>query len=189
MGILNRFFLFVLTLFFVLLSLGVLAVCLQVVPEHYWLNELRFALGRTETVAVFAAVLFLSLHLLLVSCSRQAPKKVSHGELVMVESSMGEVGVALEAVRGLVEKLVREVRGVRDAKVKVCSAKKGEGEPLSVSLALIIGQETNVAEVSAAASQLISSRLEKILGYSQVPVEVLITDITNAAPDRKHRVV
>jgi uncharacterized alkaline shock family protein YloU len=58
-----------------------------------------------------------------------------------------------------------------------------------VSLALIIGQETNVAEVSAAASRLVSGQLEKILGFSQVPVEVLITDITNAAPDRKHRVV
>jgi uncharacterized alkaline shock family protein YloU len=99
------------------------------------------------------------------------------------------VGVALDAVRGLVEKLVRDVRGVRDAKVKVRSWPKGEGEPLSVSLALIIGQETNVAEVSAAASRLVSGQLEKILGFSQVPVEVLITDITNAAPDRKHRVV
>jgi uncharacterized alkaline shock family protein YloU len=54
---------------------------------------------------------------------------------------------------------------------------------------LIIGQETNVAEVSAAASRMVSGQLEKILGFSQVPVEVLITDITNAAPDRKHRVV
>lgn len=189
MGIINRFFLFVFALFLVMLSLAVLAMCLQIVPEHYWLNELRFALGRPETIAVSAAAFFLSLHLMLLSFSRQAPKTVSHGELVMVESSMGEVGVALDAVRGLVDKLVRDVRGVRDAKVKVRSARKGEGEPLSVSLALIIGQETNVAEVSAAASGLVSAQLEKILGYSQVPVEVLITDITNAAPDRKHRVV
>jgi uncharacterized alkaline shock family protein YloU len=97
--------------------------------------------------------------------------------------------VALEAVRGLVEKLVRDVRGVRDAKVKVKSLPKGEGEPLSVSLALIIGQESNVAEVSVAVSAVVSSHLHKVLGYSQVPVEVVVTDITNAAPDRKHRVV
>ena len=58
-----------------------------------------------------------------------------------------------------------------------------------MSLALIIGQETNVAEVSEAVSNMVSSQLQNILGYSQVPVEVLITDITNAAPDRKHRVV
>ena len=189
MGIINRFFLFVFALFLVLLSLGVLAVCLQIVPEHYWLNELRFALGRQETIVASAAAFFLSMHLVLLSLSRQAPKAVSQGELVMVESSAGQVGVALDAVRGLVDKLVRDVRGVRDAKVKVRSMPKGEGEPLSISLALIIGQETNVAEVSAAASRLVSGQLEKILGYSQVPVEVLITDITNAAPDRKHRVV
>ena len=121
MGIINRFFLFVFALFLVMLSLAVLAMCLQIVPEHYWLNELRFALGRTETIAVSAAAFFLSLHLMLLSFSRQAPKTVSHGELVMVESSMGEVGVALDAVRGLVDKLVRDVRGVRDAKgASVC---------------------------------------------------------------------
>lgn len=189
MGIINRFFLFVFALFLVMLSLGVLAVCFHIVPEHYWLNELRFALSRPETIAASVVVFLLSLHLLLLSFSRQSPRKTTHGELVMVESSIGEVGVDLEAVRGLVEKLVRDVRGVRDAKVKVQSARKGEGDPLSVSLALIIGQETNVAEVSAAASGLVSRQLAKILGYSQVPVEVMITDITNAAPDRKHRVV
>ncbi len=189
MGIINRFFLFVFALFLVLLSLAVLAVCLQVVPEHYWLNELRFVLGRPETIVVSAVAFFLSLHLVLLSFSRQAPKSVSHGELVMVESSAGQVGVALDAVRSLVDKLVRDVRGIRDAKVKVKSAPKGAGEPLSVSLALIIGQETNVAEVSEAVSNMVSSQLQNILGYSQVPVEVLITDITNAAPDRKHRVV
>lgn len=189
MGIINRFFLFVFALFLALLSLCVLAACLQVVPEHYWLNELRFVLGRPETIATSAVVFFLSLHLVLLSFSRQSPKAVSHGELVMVESSAGQVGVALEAVRSLVDKLVRDVRGVRDARVKVRSLPKGEGEPLSVSMALIIGQETNVAEVSAAASAVVSSHLQKILGYSQVPVEVLITDITNAAPDGKHRVV
>lgn len=189
MGIINRFFLFVTALFLALLSLGVLAVCLQVMPEHYWLNELRFVLGRQETLAVFAAAFFLSLHLVLLSFSRQPSKSVSHGELVMVESSAGQVGVALEAVRGLVEKLIRDVRGVRDAKVKVKALPQGEGAPLAVSLALIIGQETNVAEVSAAVASLVSGRLQKILGFSQVPVEVQIADITNAAPDRKHRVV
>ena len=189
MGIINRFFLFVFALFLALFSLCVLAVCLQVVPEHYWLNELRFVLARPETIAVSAVVFFISLHLVLLSFSRQAPRTVSQGELVMVDSSAGQVGVALEAVRGLVEKLVRDVRGVRDAKVKVKSLPKGEGEPLSVSLALIIGQESNVAEVSAAVSVVVSSHLHKVLGYSQVPVEVVVTDITNAAPDRKHRVV
>ena len=59
MGIINRFFLFVFALFLVLLSLGVLAVCLQIVPEHYWLNELRFALGRQETIVASAAAFFL----------------------------------------------------------------------------------------------------------------------------------
>lgn len=189
MGIINRFFLFVFTVFMVMLSLGVLAVCLQIVPEHYWLNELRFALGRTETMAGAVVVLLVSLHLLLLSFSRHTPKAVSHGELVMVKSQAGEVGVALDAVRGLVDKLVRDVRGVRDAKVKVFSVKKEGEPPLSVSLSLIIGQECNVADVSAAASELVSSHLSKVLGYGQVPVEVTIADITNASPDRKHRVV
>ena len=58
MGIINRFLLFVFALFLVMLSLAVLAMCLQIVPEHYWLNELRFALGRTETIAVSAAAFF-----------------------------------------------------------------------------------------------------------------------------------
>lgn len=191
MGFLNRFFLMLSMLVMMATALAVLSVCLHVLPEHYWLNEVHYAVSRPETIAVAIVVLLISLNLFFTAFSRQAPRERSGGEFVVVSGASGDVRVSLSAVRTLLEKLVRDVRGVRDARVQVRAATDAKARhPLRVEMSLAVGQEANVSGISETATARVREQLADSLGFQDVPVAVDIADISNAAPpDRKRRVV
>ena len=191
MGILNRFFLMLASLALLAIALAVLTVSLRLLPQSYWLNELNFLLGRPETIAVSVIALLIALQLFFASFSRdKRPSESTRGEFVMVSGANGEVRVSLSAIRELVDRLVREVRGIRDVQVKVSTVKdKKAVQPLKVALSLVIGQDANVKDVSAAAVANVQQQLVKVMGFAEVPVSVDVAAISNAAPDRKRRVV
>jgi len=190
MGFLNRFFLVLSTLVMMAAALSLLAVCLRILPEHYWLNEVHYAISRPETIAVAVVILLVGLNLFFAAFSRQAPKERSSGEFVVVASATGDVRVSLVAVRELLEKLVKDVRGVRDTRVQVMAARDAKaGHPLRVELSLAIGQEDNVSSVSEAAVARVHQQLADSLGFQDVPVNVDIIAISNVAQNRKRRVV
>lgn len=189
MGIITRFFLFLLSLCVALLSLCVLAVVLGLVPDTVWLNELRFAAAQQETVIASVLVLLVALYLLLASFGSSKPKEKRHGELILVESAHGRTGVELDAVRELVDRLVRDVRGVRDVRTRVSVPREKDSSPLALDLTLVIGQEASAGAVAEAVRERVQAQLDSALDVKSVPVAVTIKGITNAAPNRKQRVV
>lgn len=191
MGILNRFFLLLASLVLLAASLAVLAVVLHLLPESFWYNQLMFAVARPETVAAAIVTLLISLHLFFVSFSRHSPKPAtSKGEFLIVDGASGEVRVALPAISDLVEKLVAEVHGVRDVRVRTTASRDPKEErPLQIALSLAVGREINVGTVSSMVVGRVKQQLEQTMGLTDVPVMVDVTAITNAAPERKRRVV
>lgn len=189
MGIISRFFLFLLSLGVALLSLVVLAVVLGLLPDSVWLNELKFAAAQQETAIASAVVLVVSLFLALATLGSSKPKEKRHGELILLESSHGKTGVELDAVRELVDRLVRDVRGVRDVRTKVSAVQKKDAPPLALELTLVIGQEAGAGAVADTVRECVQAQLASALDLRDVPVMVTIKGITNAAPNRKQRVV
>ena len=59
MGVFNRFLLFLYTLLFGVVSLGVVLLVFNVVPERVLLNDYQFAVTQWQTGAVAAVVLLL----------------------------------------------------------------------------------------------------------------------------------
>lgn len=84
---------------------------------------------------------------------RVKPKRHSDDkEALIVHGELGEVKVAVDAIRNLVDRTTRCVHGVRDVKAKV-EAQVSKDSPeaaavVNIELKLVIGQESNVAEVS-----------------------------------------
>ena len=81
MGIINRFLLFVSMIGLALLSVLVLVLCMGVLPESIWLNEIHYILSRRETVAVSVVLLLVALHLLGVSLRGRAERTHERGRL------------------------------------------------------------------------------------------------------------
>jgi len=193
MGIINRFLLFLYTISFALLSLGLIVVCLQIVPTQYIWNEFFYLSGRWETGAVAFVVFLWSIHLL--SLSFVSTKKSSYDkEAIIVHGSMGDVRVSVAAIRNMVDKVTRMVSGVRDVKVQVTAERSKtkerlpEGTSVQIKLRIIIGQESNVAKISDAIQDTVQSHLQEFIGLKNFSVNISVADISNAAIE-KQRVV
>jgi hypothetical protein len=191
MGLVNRFFLFLYALAGVVLALGTAVVFLQLVPEHYLRELYDGAMGQWDIVAGTAAAVFLlSVHFLVYSLMGSAKKAHEEKEVILIHSAAGDVKVAVDAVKNMIEKVTRMTSGVRDAKIRVRAEKtSGVDSFVKIGIHIVIGQEQNVAEVSDTIRASVRQHLEQTVGVKDFALDIAVDDISNAAVTKKQRVV
>ena len=189
MSVINRFLLLLLSLAGTALALSVLGAFCQLLPEQVWLEQIHFALSRQETAVVAVICLLISVKLLVAVFGRNGEKATSKGEYIISSGAQGEVRVALDAIRSLADRMAHEVHGVRDARVKVIAKRGRDADALSLNLSLVVGREVDIAKLSAALVADIQQQLEHIMSLSDVPVNIVVSDVSDEAPAKKHRVV
>ena len=129
MGIINRFLLFVSMIGLALLSVLVLVLCMGVLPESIWLNEIHYILSRRETVAVSVVLLLVALHLLGVSLRGRAERTHERGDFILLQGAEGGVRVALPAIRAMAERTLLSLHGIRMAKVRAQRVRASKNAP------------------------------------------------------------
>ena len=191
MSIINRFLLLILSLTGLAVAGVVVAAATQVLPENVWLKQVHYFLPRPETLGGAAVMFLISLKLLLAVFKRTPKEKYSSkGEYVIDAGPKGEVRVALEAIRSLADRMAREVHGVRDARVKIKAKNKAEGEAsLSMDMDLTVGREADVSQVAATLTERLQSHLARTMGLTDVPINVVVSEVSDLQPEKKHRVV
>ena len=191
MSIINRFLLLLLSLTGIALSGAVLAAAVQVLPENVWLKQLHFALAQKETLAVCVVALLICMKLLLAVFSRKPSEpSTSKGEYVIDAGPKGEVRVALEAIRSLADRMAREVHGVRDANVRIKAKNPKEGAAsLSLDVDLTVGREANVSLVARTLTDRVQEHFRRTMALEDVPVNVVVSEVSDVQPEKKHRVV
>ncbi len=191
MGIINRFLLFVSMIGLALLSVLVPVLCMGVLPESVWLNEIHYILSRRETVAVSVVLLLVALHLLGVSLRGRAERTHERGDFILLQGAEGGVRVALPAIRAMAERTLLSLHGIRMAKVRVqrVRASKNAPETLRLVLDLTVSRGTPVASLTEAAAAAIRTELRETMGLEDVAVESHITAFSDAVPAGKRRVV
>ena len=191
MSIINRFLLLLLSLTGIALSGAVLAAAVQVLPENVWLKQLHFALAQKETLAVCVVALLICMKLLLAVFSRKPSEpSTSKGEYVIDVGPKGEVRVALEAIRSLADRMAREVHGVRDANVRIKAKNPKEGAAsLSLDVDLTVGREADVSLVARTLTDRVQEHFRRTMALEDVPVNVVVSEVSDVQPEKKHRVV
>ena len=191
MSIINRFLLLLLSLTGIALSGAVLAAAVQVLPENVWLKQLHFALAQKETLAVCVVALLICMKLLLAVFSRKPSElSTSKGEYVIDAGPKGEVRVALEAIRSLADRMAREVHGVRDANVRIKAKNPKEGAAsLSLDVDLTVGREAEVSLVAKTLTDRVQEHFRRTMALEDVPVNVVVSEVSDVQPEKKHRVV
>ncbi len=197
MGFINRFLLFLYALAVALAALGVIVLCLPVIPVPVVLNEVAFALSRWETMAGAALVFLLSVHLVACSfsgSSKREEKAEKDPEAVIVKGAAGEIRVATSAVSSLAEKSALKVHGVESAEAKVQSRRVVQGEGKEASSTVVIGLEVglgggqNVTQVSDAVRAAVSEQMSNVLGLTEYSIDISVTEIAGKDAAKKSRV-
>ena len=191
MGIINRLLLLPYVLFMMALSLAVISVALRIIPENVWLNEVRYALAQQELLAVCGVLFLVSFKLFFAVFSRTSKTARTHGEFMVVDTPAGAVQVALPAICGIVERVALSMQGVRTANAVISvhdAPKDSLTTPMQVEIKITLADHTSLHTISTELTQRVHKSLHDALGIAEVPVTLLVTEISNAAGGTKRSV-
>lgn len=187
MGIINRILLFAYALFFGAVCAGAAGLCLHIVPERVFFNEYEYLVNQWQTGAVAGVLLLVSIHLILCSFAGSGKNTVSSGDVLVVQGTVGQVSVSLEAIRDMAERLAAGVHGVRQARAFV-ERRRDEGDFLKLDMRLGIGQERGVAAISDDVRLQLDRYVTQVAGIDNVEVAVSVQSIASGVSVKKRRI-
>lgn len=189
MGILNRALLFVYTLFWGLVAIGVICVYLQIIPDRVLFNEYEYAVKQWQTAAVAGVVFLTSIHLLFCSLAQNKDKEVTARELLIARGEGGEVNISLAAIRSMAEGMADNIRGVRSAKAKTrVEHRKNQGDFLKLDMQLEVGQERSITDISDELRAQLQAYLTNTAGINDVEISVSVQSIVSGVSVKKRRI-
>jgi len=170
MGIIDRIILSIYTLLLAFLSLGVILLSLRLISLDLVWTGISHISGEWEAGVVGAVFLLISIRLLLAGMrSRRTQNTIVH------HHEMGDVHISLDAIKNLVEKTARSVRGVRGVKVRVSNDSKG----LIIILKAVVSPEVHVPSISSELQQRIHDCIKNTVGVEVADVEIVVENISN----------
>ena len=188
MGFINRVLLFFYTLFFGIVSLGVILLVFNVIPERVLLNEYQYAVHQWQTGAIAGVVFLLSVHLLFCAFAGKRKTETTSGDIVLVHGEVGDVNVSLNAIKEMVERISSNVRGVREAKVKcVLEHSEEKGDYLRLDIRINVGQERSIAAISDELRTLAGKYLTVIACINNYEIAVSVLEIVSGVVVKKRR--
>ncbi len=188
MGFINRILLFFYTLCFGAVSLGVILLVFNIVPERVLLNEYQYAVTQWQTGAIAGVVFLISIHLLFCAFSTKGNKETTSGEIILVHGEAGDVSVSLNAVKSMVERISSNVRGVRETKVKtLLEHDKDKGDLLKLDIRIQVGQERSIAAISDDIRTQAGKYLTEIACITNFDVAVSVLEIVSGVVVKKRR--
>lgn len=190
MLIIDRILLAMYTLAMTIVSFGVIVLTLRFFPEDVVWTNLMFLLSRWETGGVAFVFMLISLRLFKVSFS--SSKLRPSEEAIVIHGALGDVRVAFDAIKTLVDKTARSIKGVRDVKIDVIVKNDKQGNAadaeVKIKIKIVVGSESNVPEISDQMQQLVKEKLKNTVGIDVDEIDVLVENISNANL-QKQRVV
>lgn len=94
--------------------------------------------------------------------------------VVLAESALGQIRVSLSAVEHLVEKVVSQIKGVREVKSRLVSVPQGIGIRVRAS----VTPDINVPEVSVEIQNAVKDRVFEVTGLIVKNIKVSVENIS-----------
>ncbi len=168
MTVYHRIVSVILLFVFIVLALLALIYFLGLVPAHLYLN-LGQNLYANPWAVIVALVLFIA------SIWAIAPYfiKMEPPQTIIHAGELGEVSVSLSAVEGLVQRIVADQEGIREAKTKV----KPDGETLKVLLQISVSPQVEIPNLNIQLQEKVKNYIAKATGVIVSKVEILVRNI------------
>lgn len=158
----------------VTLVLGVVAAGLVgVIPTYLVWDGLNAALDEPAVpLAVAVGLMLVGIRLF------WAAVRVRRPRVVVQEAAMGQVRIALAAMRDLAEKVALAQSGVREATARVEQGRNG----IQIALELAVTPDVNVPAVAASVQELVSNKIKEVTGVVVEDLVITVKSITARRP-------
>ena len=171
MGIIDRIILSVYTLLLAVASLGLILLSMRLVSLDFIWTTISYINGQWEAGFVGALFFLVSIRLLLAGVR----SRVNGKDSIVHHLDMGDVHISLDAVKNLVEKTARHIKGVRNAKVLVSHNEQG----IRVRIKAVVSPESNVPIVSSEMQKRVQEYIKNTVGVDLVDIQIMIENISN----------
>ncbi|MBM7555232.1 alkaline shock response membrane anchor protein AmaP [Halanaerobacter jeridensis] len=169
MRFLDRFFILMLALLVVAISVGLASFYFGVVSQYEVANFVAELGGRAETLIVAAVLFLIAIRIIQLSfMSRNKDKQTIIGE-----GELGTVRITIEAINNFVKDVVRAEANTTDTQSKVKVTEEG----LDVILNLTVYDKVKVPNLANQIQEQVKSEIEEAIGAKVDQVEVLIKAI------------
>jgi uncharacterized alkaline shock family protein YloU len=171
MGIFDRIILTIYTFILTLFSLGIVAIALKLVTlELLWTSlQLNFY-GRWEAALVGFVFFLVSVRLLVTGV---IPGKGR--QTIIQETPFGQVHIALAAIENLVQKVTRQIKGVRSVKTYIVNTNQG----ICIHLKAVVSPESCIPSISDEIQNRIKNYINHVVGTDVADIRIFVEDISN----------
>lgn len=138
-------------------------------PPSFGPAELGAFLTRWEAIPVAAFFFIFSVRFLLSGIRRERPSRSS----ITHRGELGDVRIAISAVRNLAQRTAQNVRGVQSAKVRVQLLETG----LEVAIEISAAQDSNIPALTSVLQETVKKNIESSTGVNVLAVKVLIVEM------------
>jgi len=160
---------FFLTAVFVLFSAVVLGWTMPV----FLLKDLFYP-GRPEYFwPLMLLIVLAGLRLFWVSLFKPKGRHV-----ILAESALGQIRVSLVAIESLVEKVVSQLKGVREVKPRIVPVPQGVGMQVRVS----VTPDVKVPELSVEIQTLVKDKILEVTGLTVKNIRISVENISASRP-------
>lgn len=162
-----------------LYTLAVAAITLMVFgaylvfPPGWNAAELGAFLTRWEAIPVAAFFFIFSVRFLLSGIRKERPSRAT----ITHHSDLGDVRIAVSAVKNLAQKAAQSVRGVGSAKVKVELGESG----LTIHADVSTTPDSSIPAITALLQDTLKRHVEASTGVTVVAVKVLVVEMAPAS--------
>lgn len=187
MSIIKKIILMVFTLFIMIEAGSVLFIYTGVVPIDFLWSNFLYLLNGWELLisAVLTLIIAFAIFFSFFSTGDKNDK-----DALIIFSEFGKVNIALAGLKNMLEKLIKNISGIREVKVKIknIKPKKDQTELLKISVKLVVSPECNVVDISDKIQTKIRTSMKQIVGIDEVDIDVFVVNISNVTI-QKSRVV
>ena len=177
MKFLDRFFVFILALLMLALSLGIGGAYFNLISQYEIANFISGFRGRIEVIVVAVVLLLISLRILLLAFMTKSKDK----QTVIGEGELGTVRITIEAINNFVKDVVSAEANTTNTKSKVEVTEDG----LDIILNLTVYEQVKVPNLAHNIQQQVKTEIEEAIGAEVDQVEVLINAIEK--PKKKNK--
>jgi uncharacterized alkaline shock family protein YloU len=125
--------------------------------------------GRLSIGAVGLIFFVSSVRLLILAFRRRQP-----GQSVVHETDLGDVNISLDAIENLVQRVARQMRGVRDVRPQVGLSADG----LHASMRVWVSPDVNIPELARDLQEEVGRSVQGVVGVALAGLDIRVENIT-----------
>lgn len=170
MGLVDRIILTIYAFLIALFSLGIMFIAIFVPMDILWTSLQSIIYAKWEVVLLGVVFFLASVRLLVTGVTSGRGRQT-----IIQETSLGQVQISLAAIEHLVQKVTRQIKGVRSVKTYIVNTAQG----ICIHLKAVVSPDACIPTISDEIQNRVKNYIHHVVGTQVADIQIFVEDISN----------